>query len=79
MAEKKTNNKEENNLMNLGFAILALAACYGFASWAIDSGSLWHYGFSFVSFYFFVHYIKLVIKGWMKSNGKSKKTGRTKS
>ena len=73
---KKVNN---NNLKNFGLGLLALLLCYGFGSWAIDSGSIWHYGLAFVSFYFFVHYTKLAIKGWLKSNGKSETARRAKS
>ncbi len=77
---KKTVKKQDNSaLINLGFGLLALGVCYGFGSWAIDSGSLWHYAFAFASFYFAVHYLKLAIKGWLKTNGKSKATGRAKS
>jgi len=39
--------------LSIGWGFLA----YGFASWAIDSGSLWHYLFTFVSIYFFVSYL----------------------
>lgn len=39
--------------LGMGWGFLA----YGFASWAIDSASLWHYLFTFISIYFFVSYI----------------------
>lgn len=39
--------------LGLGWGFLA----YGFASWAIDSGSLWHYLLTFVSFYLFISYV----------------------
>jgi len=35
---------------------------YGFASWAIDSGSLWHYLFTFISVYFLVSYVQRFLK-----------------
>jgi hypothetical protein len=39
--------------LGIGWGFLA----YGFASWAIDSGSLWNYLFTFVSIYFFASYM----------------------
>jgi hypothetical protein len=41
----------------LGWGFLA----YGFASWAIDSGSLWHYLFTFISVYYVVKYAQRFI------------------
>ncbi len=77
---KKTSKKQDNKaLVNLGFGVLAAGVCYGFGSWAIDSGSLWHYGLAFASLYFSIHYLKLAIKGWLKTNGKSATAGRAKS
>jgi hypothetical protein len=51
-------------LLGLAFGWGFLA--YGFASWAIDSGSLWHYFFTFVSFYFLVSYIQRFAKASKK-------------
>lgn len=44
------------------YGLFAGAMTYGFASWAIDSGSLWHYLFSFISFYYATYFIKQFIK-----------------
>ncbi len=79
MSKKKIEKRENNALINLGLGFLALIIAYGFGSLAIESGSLWHYTFAFASFYFAVHYIKLSVKGWLKTNDKSKKVGRAKS
>jgi hypothetical protein len=43
--------------LGIGWAFLS----YGFASWAIDSGSLWHYLFTFISIYFFASYVQRFI------------------
>lgn len=44
--------------ISLGFSVLT----YGFASWAIDSGSLWHYLATFISVYFAVTYFQQFLK-----------------
>ena len=46
----------------LGLAVGWGFLAYGFASWAIDSGSLWHYFFTFVSFYFLISYLQRFVK-----------------
>lgn len=43
-------------------ALLAAAVTYGFASWAIDSGSLWLYLFSFIGFYLTVSYLNKFVR-----------------
>ena len=48
--------------MQLAYALFAAAITYGFASWAIDSGSLWLYLASFVGLYLVVSYIKSFVK-----------------
>ncbi len=52
MAVKKTaaNNRQSSKIFSmLGLGAVSLAIAYGFASWAIDSGSLWHYFLTLVS------------------------------
>ncbi len=78
MLKKVVNRHKDNALFNLVLGVVLLAVCYGFGSWAIDSGSLWHYALSFVSFYFAVHYTKMAIKGWLKTNGKARAAGKAK-
>jgi len=55
----KTTTSSGNSVTTQRLAIytlLSIIFTYGFASWAIDSGSLWHYAFAFASFYLFVSY-----------------------
>ena len=33
---------------HLAFGLVELALAYGFSSWAIDSGSLWHYALAII-------------------------------
>jgi len=40
--------------VRLGLSVLFLALAYGFASWAIDSGSLWHYAITLTLLYWAV-------------------------
>jgi hypothetical protein len=47
----------------LVFGLVELAAAYGFASWAIDSGSLWDWLFTILFFVGGVqNLVKLIIK-----------------
>ena len=73
---KNSENNSDDLMKNIALAILAVGAAYGFASWAIDSGSLWHYSFTFIALYFSGRYIKLVISRIFQKNGKSTKTRR---
>lgn len=77
MAKKSTNHS--NPYKDLVIGLIALLASYGFASWAIDSGSIWHYIFAFVSLYYAVHFIKLAIKNKYFNNDKKRKTSRARS
>ena len=78
MAEKKANKQADNRLKNLGLGLLSLAVSYGFISWAIDSGSIWHYVFAFASFYYAVHFIKESIIEQITYARKAKKARRAK-
>ena len=77
MAKKAKKNNHEA-LKNAAFAAVALLVSYGLASLAIDSGSLWHYAFTFVAVYFAGHFIKLLIVGQFFHNEKSTKARRAK-
>lgn len=71
--KRTTTNSEKWSLDRLDTRQLALVAvagfllCYLSASWAVDSGSLWAYFFSFVFFYYGVVGVSRVIKGLRKS------------
>lgn len=75
MAKKAKKNNNEI-FKNVALAGLAVGLTYGFASLAIDSGSLWHYSFTFIALYFAGHYIKLVVVGVLKKDEKSTKARR---
>lgn len=80
MAKKNVNifNIDESIKLAI-FGIIALLASYGFISWAIDSGSIWHYIFAFVAFYYAIHFIKESIKKRFFTHGKAKKAKRARS
>lgn len=54
-------------------AVIAVGFTYAFASLAIDSGSYWHYLFTFVSLAIAVNAIGRLIKDYLKQHGTKKK------
>lgn len=79
MAKKAGNTSQKQNApaAYLIFAALAGIITYGFVSWAIDSGSWWHYLFTFISLYYTVHFIKEFISRLFTNNDKKAKTRRS--
>ena len=76
MAKSSPNKKQLSTspYQNLGLAVISCIAFYGFGSWAIDSGSIWHYVLMFASMYFaFVYFKKFFMEKFFK-NDKSKAT-----
>ena len=74
MAKKQVNNFQiDEPVKNAIFGVVALVASYGFISWAIDSGSIWHYIFAFTAFYYAVHFFKEAVKLRFFRNDKRKK------
>ncbi len=59
-SKKKTQDKEA--IHNAFYGVLSFAAAYGFASWAIDSGSLIVYALAFTSLYFAFRYTHQAIR-----------------
>jgi len=53
VTKKKTTVTQKPNptLTHLAYTLFAAAATYGFASWAIDRGSLWLYLAAFIGVY----------------------------
>jgi hypothetical protein len=84
---KKTTNKTTKNASKLTlvtdnkfiyrdllYGLVSALMVYVFALWAIDSGSLWVYTFTFAALYFTVHYLKLFLKNkFFKNNDKTRK------
>lgn len=75
MAQKKgvSIKTVENRRALLIRFVVAVAFVYIFASFAIDSGSLWHYLFTFISLGIAINAIGRVIKDSIRSHGKSSK------
>lgn len=48
------------------FALIFLAMAYGFASWAIDNGSLWQYALAIISLLWAIKEIKYGIHGLIR-------------
>jgi hypothetical protein len=68
-----TSNKPAYRDLLYGLASALMV--YVFALWAIDSGSLWVYAFTFTALYFTIHYFRLFIKNkFFKNNDKTRKT-----
>jgi hypothetical protein len=44
-----TTKHANHILQHVILGVVWLAISYGFASWAIDSGELWHYGVGFIA------------------------------
>ena len=59
---------------DLFYGTISALAVYVFALWAIDSGSLWVYGLTFVALYYTVHYFRLFIRNKFFNNDKTRKT-----
>jgi len=61
--KKATASKKSNPVLTrLAYALFAAAATYGFASWAIDRGSLWLYLAAFIGVYLTVSYTTAFLK-----------------
>lgn len=76
---KQTKKPEPNQkLRNGSFAVIAFFATYGFASLAIDTGSLWHYAFTFAALYFAAHYTRLFLKEQFFNNDKTRKSSKAR-
>lgn len=80
MAKKDMKKFKINESLRLAvYGVLALIASYGFISWAIDSGSIWHYIFAFASLYYAIHFIKEAVKKRFFVHDKGKKARRARS
>jgi|GEM_PF-2106683 hypothetical protein len=75
MSDKKnvTIRTVENRPALLIKAAIAIVFTYAFASFAIDSGSYWHYLFTFISLAIAVHVISRLIKDYIRNHGSKKK------
>jgi hypothetical protein len=75
MVKKKNSSKQEFSIATfLIFSIISFLVAYGFASLAIDRGSLAAYILSFVGIYYGVHYFKKFVKKQFFKNGKTTKS-----
>lgn len=64
---KKTANTWHQTWQGHAFwTVTALLICYGFASWAIDSGHLLHYAAAVVALLYAIHSARLAIRAWRK-------------
>lgn len=82
MSKKKLSKKPGKKLVGVSFrplflSLFSVAMTYGFASWAIDSGSLWVYLFTIVSFYYTVDFGLKFGKQFTK-DGKKRKTSKAR-
>lgn len=59
---------------DLFYGTISAFAVYVFALWAIDSGSLWVYGFTFAALYYTIHFFRLFIQNKFFNNDKTRKT-----
>lgn len=75
---KKKAKAGNEHFQNLAYALFAVAMAYAFASWAIDSGSLWMYLFAYISIYFAVSYTNRFIRAKFFNNDKSRKASKSK-
>ena len=80
VTKKKTSKKKAAQTFNqqtpylwLAYGLGAGLITYGFASWAIDSGSYWHYIGAFIGVYFTARYLKRFIKEAFFNNESSRK------
>ena len=76
-AVKNNSNQSGDAFTYLAYAVFGGAMTYGFASWAIDSGSWWHYLFTLISIYFVAHSIKTFIAKQFLNNDNKAKTRRS--
>jgi hypothetical protein len=58
---------------DLFYGTISASMVYVFALWAIDSGSLWVYGFTFAAVYYTAHFFRLFIKSKLQNNDKARK------
>jgi hypothetical protein len=58
---------------DLFYGTVSALAVYVFALWAIDSGSLWVYSFTFAAVYYTVHFFRLFIRSKFLNNDKTRK------
>ena len=73
MAKKKQANLAHDPRGDMVIGLLLLVASYAFISWAIDSGVLWWYIFTFVALYYSISYLKKYVGQQFFNNGKNKK------
>jgi hypothetical protein len=60
------NARSESKITKLAVALIFLSLAYVFGSWAVDSGSLWHY---FAAFAFLLLTVKTITRTF-KTDGK---------
>jgi hypothetical protein len=76
-AVKKSSTSQTSSVAtdykDLFYGTISLVAVYVFALWAIDSGSLWVYGFTFTALYYVVHFFRLFIRSKFLNNDKTRK------
>lgn len=77
MAKKKVQKNSISPLANLAVGILLLVACYGLASWAIDSGSMWAYLATFMTLYFGIRSLGIFAKEQYFNNDKTRKISKS--
>jgi len=78
MSKKKPSSAEQASNVRLAtLAMISLVLSYGFISLAIEKGSILSYIFSFVAFYYSIHYIKQFIKDQFFNNDKKPRARKT--
>jgi hypothetical protein len=75
----ETTKSESADIKNLFYGTMSAIATYVFASWAIDSGSLWVYALMFASVYYTGHFYRLFIKYKFFNNDKTAKARSAKN
>ena len=73
MTKKTVQTDKQNPRASLLLGSILLLLSYVFISWAIDSGVLWWYIFTFVALYYAISHLKKFVKLQYFNNGKSKK------
>lgn len=71
--KKASSAKTQNPWVFVVLGIVGLLMSYGFASWAIDTGSLWLYLFCFISLYYGLDYIRKSLKATLFNNDNGKR------
>lgn len=75
--QTKSQVSEQNRFSLFAYALFAFAMAYGFGSWAIDSGSLWLYLFTYISVYYGVSYSVKFVKLQFFNNDKTRKAKKS--